>query len=271
MNTVKLQHTLKSSQPVCVFTRLLVTASKGGRSPTSGFPNCSRASATSFSQQQFTTTEHQQSSDRLTHQPSHSIPLFLIVLLTTSRHGPHRRQRSLLLLNCFSGPRRKHHSSFVYKSPISRSPTSHASTCHYTRKCYWNIYRSQADWTFILESGLPAKVLCHLPRKCGLTAPRTEKSDKPAQWTPYRITHRAGLILLCEYLLRRLHTTQVVSQKLKRDPWKAPLAPWTSPSWRVTYERKLPLNKNSRREDCNPSDVRTTIGWTTTLSLWLIN
>jgi hypothetical protein len=35
----------------------------------SGFPNCQRSSATCFSHQQLTTTEPQQSSDSLTHQP----------------------------------------------------------------------------------------------------------------------------------------------------------------------------------------------------------
>jgi hypothetical protein len=38
-------------------SRYLVTASNGGRSPYSGFPNYPRASATSFSQQQLTMTE----------------------------------------------------------------------------------------------------------------------------------------------------------------------------------------------------------------------
>jgi hypothetical protein len=47
-----------------VFTiRCSVAASKGGRSPSFGFPNCPRASATSFSQQRLTTTESQQLSN----------------------------------------------------------------------------------------------------------------------------------------------------------------------------------------------------------------
>jgi hypothetical protein len=44
----------------------------------------------------------------------------------------------------------------------------------------YQVFRAQADWTFILPSELPAKELFHLPRKM----PRgtcTEKSDKPAQ------------------------------------------------------------------------------------------
>jgi hypothetical protein len=62
----------------CVFTsRCLVTASNGGRSPSAGFPNCSLASAITFSQQQLTTTEPRQSSNSLTHQPTQSTPLTL--------------------------------------------------------------------------------------------------------------------------------------------------------------------------------------------------
>jgi hypothetical protein len=44
----------------------------------------------------------------------------------------------------------------------------------------YRVFRAQADWTFILTSELPAKVLRHLPRKCRREAPPTEKSDKPA-------------------------------------------------------------------------------------------
>jgi hypothetical protein len=43
-----------------------VAASNGGRSPSSAFPNCTRALGTSFSQQQLTTTEPQRLSNSLT-------------------------------------------------------------------------------------------------------------------------------------------------------------------------------------------------------------
>jgi hypothetical protein len=51
----------------CVFNnRCLVVTSNGGRSPYSDFPNCPRASATSFEPQQLIRTELQQSSSSLT-------------------------------------------------------------------------------------------------------------------------------------------------------------------------------------------------------------
>jgi hypothetical protein len=71
-----LQHTLTPSQPavslpVFVWQRL-PTADVP---PSSGFPNCPRASATSFSQQQLTTTERQQFSSSHIHSPTDSTPL----------------------------------------------------------------------------------------------------------------------------------------------------------------------------------------------------
>jgi hypothetical protein len=54
----------RSSHSVALFTsRCLVAASSWGRSTSSAFPNYPRASATSFSQQQLTTAELQQSSN----------------------------------------------------------------------------------------------------------------------------------------------------------------------------------------------------------------
>jgi hypothetical protein len=103
--TVPLIHTLYSSHTqvfsgCCVFYSLLVTASNGGHSPSSGFPNCSRS--------QLPAT-HSNSSKRLnprssltnsvTHQPTNSTQLThpsLTVLLIISRHGPHRKHRFLI-------------------------------------------------------------------------------------------------------------------------------------------------------------------------------
>jgi hypothetical protein len=53
----------------------------------------------------------------------------------------------------------------------------------------YRVFRAQADWTFILPSELPVKELRHLPKKNAAAAPRIEKSDKPAQWTPYIIVY----------------------------------------------------------------------------------
>jgi hypothetical protein len=69
-STIHYSTHLKSPQPA-VFTSFLVTASKGGRSLSSGFPSCSCASVTSFSQQQLTRTAPQQSSNSPTN-PLHS-------------------------------------------------------------------------------------------------------------------------------------------------------------------------------------------------------
>jgi hypothetical protein len=67
---ITIRHT-RSSRSVTVFTnRCLVTAFNGGRSPSSGFPNCPRASATSFSQQHFKTAETQQSYNLLIAAPN---------------------------------------------------------------------------------------------------------------------------------------------------------------------------------------------------------
>jgi hypothetical protein len=63
----------KPSHSSVFISRCLVTASNGGRSPYSGFPNSPRVSATSFSQQQLTRTELQLSSNWLTHSPNNSL------------------------------------------------------------------------------------------------------------------------------------------------------------------------------------------------------
>jgi hypothetical protein len=44
---------------------------------------------------------------------------------------------------------------------------------------YW-VFRTQADWTFILSLELPAKELRTCREKSLCAAPRTEMSDKPA-------------------------------------------------------------------------------------------
>jgi hypothetical protein len=65
-----LDHILQSSQSAVFTSRYLVTASNGGRSPSSGFSNCPRVLATRFSQQQLTRTEPQQTSNLPTHSPT---------------------------------------------------------------------------------------------------------------------------------------------------------------------------------------------------------
>jgi hypothetical protein len=72
-------HTCPQSRLHC---RCLVAAFNCRRSPSSGFPNYHRASATSFSQQQLTTKPLQFSN------------LLKTLLITVSRHGPHRKYRS---------------------------------------------------------------------------------------------------------------------------------------------------------------------------------
>jgi hypothetical protein len=72
-------------------------------------PELSPASATSFSQQQLTKIERQQSSNSPNNYSSlhstHSTDsTSLSVLLITSRHGPHRKLRSsVAVFNCFRG------------------------------------------------------------------------------------------------------------------------------------------------------------------------
>jgi hypothetical protein len=67
-------NTLTSVHSHVVNSHCLVTASNGGSSTSSGFPNCPRASATSFSQQQLTATVLQ-FSNWVTKSPTDSTPL----------------------------------------------------------------------------------------------------------------------------------------------------------------------------------------------------
>jgi hypothetical protein len=81
-----LQHTLKSSQPA-VFTSFLVTASNGGRSPSSGFPN--------YPLDQLPASDSNGSqglngSGPVTHAPTHQLThsTLLVIRLTTISHQP---------------------------------------------------------------------------------------------------------------------------------------------------------------------------------------
>jgi hypothetical protein len=93
---IHMGHT-RSSQSVTVFTRrCLVVAFNGRIPPSSVFPNCPRASATSSSQQQLT-TEPQQSTNSPIYQHS-------LILITTSRDGPYRKKNfRLLQCSCWHG------------------------------------------------------------------------------------------------------------------------------------------------------------------------
>jgi hypothetical protein len=83
-------------------SRCPVAASKGGRTSFSRFPNCPRASATSFSQQQFTATEPQQFSNSLTRQPTslHFTDWLSCLCCCTGRT---ENTVPLLLCNCCRG------------------------------------------------------------------------------------------------------------------------------------------------------------------------
>jgi hypothetical protein len=165
--TVSLIHTLYTSldhTAYCVSTRLLVTASDGGRSPSSGFPNCPRPQlpASNSNSSQWLYCNHPQLTISAIHQPT---PLTsLTVLLITSWHRQHRKHRSSVAVyrllpssnsHCLAvawhipscvhsdwhGTRRKHHSSLllftghhlatiVVHLLISRLLPSNRSTCH---------------------------------------------------------------------------------------------------------------------------------------------
>jgi hypothetical protein len=86
----------------CVSTSLLAAAPKGGRSSSSGFQRCPRASATSFSQQQLTTFTPQQSSNSLTQQPTtFHVTIYLAPHLSCLYHlGTDRIEDTAPLLQC---------------------------------------------------------------------------------------------------------------------------------------------------------------------------
>jgi hypothetical protein len=114
--------------------RCRVTASKGWRSPSSGFPNCPRAWATSFSQQQ------QQSSNSLTNQVTPLQYHYVIVLFITSRYGSLRKHFLLMLFNCFLADNLENNTPLSLSAgrclataavlpPISRPSSRNGSTC----------------------------------------------------------------------------------------------------------------------------------------------
>jgi hypothetical protein len=92
-------YTLMSS--VTVFTNLMVTASSGGRSLSSGYPNCPRASATEILHNWLFSTELFQETlcfHRLTTHFSITTLVISVYLVVWSLSGPQRKQPSPVLL-----------------------------------------------------------------------------------------------------------------------------------------------------------------------------
>jgi hypothetical protein len=101
-----------------VFTsHCLVAASKGGRPPSSGFPNCPRP--------QLPNSHSNNSRLRLSSPLTHCTPLAnftpLTVLLITSRHGPRRKRRSSVAIASVGMPTWSLLSHFLVTAVVHRA------------------------------------------------------------------------------------------------------------------------------------------------------
>jgi hypothetical protein len=131
-------HTRTSAHSHVFTNHCSAAVSNGGRSPSSGFPNCTPVSTTSFSQQQLTTTETQQFPNSLTQSlinqfnstNSHR-PAYNILARTAEKTPFHYCSAIVAVETCL---RSRYLATAVVYLLISRSLLSKGSTWHNINK-----------------------------------------------------------------------------------------------------------------------------------------